>query len=367
MELPSYKVSITAADADEQIKRQLDEDGYVVVTDLYTPAQCEAMREEFTELARKLHPEWVDEEGEFHFQHDEFLASFKGGMGHCGPINHQQYVWDIRQDERIVDLFAKVYDVGATELYTSMDALCIREPNEYKSDGPEMREWYHTDQTYSFDFVCLQGMLTLQDMPKDESPLRVWPGAHNMGLLPHLTKEGDTNNYIRIAKDKEVELDSLFPNLRKRFYVDAPAGSIVLWDSRLPHMGGRSPVETRGRHVVYVSYQPKAWLGQWHNFDTPEEARQWCLQRRCDAFNELLRTTHWASSIVRVADKPAPHFRGISKTEHDFITNPEKYMKLPQLTDLGRSLVGLDDLEPEELLGSWSGWLRGWLVWLRLA
>jgi len=84
MEQPSNKVSVTAADAGEQIKRHLSKDGYVVVTDLYTPPQCLAMQEEFTELAQKLHPEWVDEQGTFHFKHDEFLASFKGGMGHCG-------------------------------------------------------------------------------------------------------------------------------------------------------------------------------------------------------------------------------------------------------------------------------------------
>jgi len=89
MEQPSNKVSVTAADAGEQIKRHLSKDGYVVVTDLYTPPQCLAMQEEFTELAQKLHPEWVDEQGTFHFKHDEFLASFKGGMGHCGPVNHQ--------------------------------------------------------------------------------------------------------------------------------------------------------------------------------------------------------------------------------------------------------------------------------------
>lgn len=139
-----------------------------------------------------------------------------------------------------MDVFADIFDVAPTELYASMDALCIREPCEIKSDALELREWYHTDQTYSFDFVCVQGMVTLKDMPKDESPLRVWPGAHNLGLLAHLTEEGNTSNYIRISEQQEAELDALFPTLRKRFYVDAPAGSIVLWDSRLPHGGSVS-------------------------------------------------------------------------------------------------------------------------------
>jgi hypothetical protein len=89
MESPSNKVSVTAADAHEQIKRHLAEDGYVVVTDLYTPSQCQDMQQEFTTLAQKLHPEWIDDDGAFQFKYDEFLYSFKGGMGHCGPVNHQ--------------------------------------------------------------------------------------------------------------------------------------------------------------------------------------------------------------------------------------------------------------------------------------
>ena len=123
-------------------------------------------------------------------------------------------------------------------------------------------------------------------------------------------------------------------------------------------------METRGRHVVYVAYQPKAWLGKWHNFDDEEEARQWCVERRCAAFNELLRTTHWASSVVRVSDKPGPDYKEISALEHAFLAHPEQFMALPELTELGKSLVGLPDLEARAKARTWARWLQSWWAWI---
>eukprot|EP00730_Choanoeca_flexa_P008762 TRINITY_DN12533_c0_g2_i2.p1 TRINITY_DN12533_c0_g2~~TRINITY_DN12533_c0_g2_i2.p1 ORF type:complete len:379 (+),score=65.46 TRINITY_DN12533_c0_g2_i2:75-1211(+) len=373
MDEPSAKVSINDVDAHERIKSHLNDDGYVVVTDLYSAAECQSMINEFESLARKLRPEWIDDDDRLQFKHQDFLCSFKGGMGHIGPVHHQQYVWDIRQDERIVGAFAAVYNVEPTELYVSMDSLCIREPNTVAADDAAMREWYHTDQTYSYDFACIQGMVTLRDMPKDESPLRVWPGAHRKELLKHLTKEGNTTNYRHIDKSDEAKLDQHFPDLRKRFKVDAPQGSIVLWDSRLPHMGGRSQKETIGRHVVYVSYQPKALLGEWSQFDTPQEGRDWCLEARVIAFEELLRTTHWAASIIRVQQKPGPHYMDtMNQAEHRFVHHPEEFMSRPTLTALGESLVGLADWkarqrDKQSLTGQWQAWIQEWILWAGLA
>ena len=109
-----------------------------------------------------------------------------------------------------------------------MDALCIREPNTSTKADSKNSEWYHVDQTFSFDFKCVQGMVTLLNMPKDESPLRVWPGAHRLPILPKLTREGTPGNYRQITADEEALLDESFPDLEKRFYVDAPEGSLVL-------------------------------------------------------------------------------------------------------------------------------------------
>ena len=110
--------------------------------------------------------------------------------------------------------------------------------------------------------------------------------------------------------------------------------------------------------MVYVAYQPKAWLGKGHNFDDEEEARQWCLERRCAAFNELLRTTHWASSVVRVSDKPGPDSKEISALEHAFLAHGT--------ASWARAwYIGLPDLEARAKARTWvGGWLQSWWAWI---
>ncbi|EDQ88017.1 uncharacterized protein MONBRDRAFT_9467 [Monosiga brevicollis MX1] len=316
--------------------------GVCVISGLYTPEQCQAMHGQFRDLVQQIHPEWTDWERDF--DHNQLFLSRKG-MYRAGGLCHQQYVWDIRQDPRIVDIFAHLYGVERTELFVSMDSVCVRGP--CVPTEQECREWYHLDQTRTPDPVCFQGFLSLLDMPETESPLRVWPGWHRVPILKDFPPPSHLVNYYPLPSSLEAKLRAYYPNESlERTLVPCKAGSFVLWDSRLPHMGGNSLQETLGRHVVYVSMQPKAWAGRWAAEDgvQPEKAHDDLVKQRCEAFRALCNTTHWSSTTL-VINPPPPHPENWPGTgrEGEFLREPTAFVPRPALSALGRSLVGLDE------------------------
>lgn len=238
-------------------------------------------------------------------------------------IGQSQFLWNIRQNPKVVDIFAKIWDVKPTELISSFDAVSFHLPPEITNRGfYENDDWFHIDSSYlREEFDCVQGFVTGYDINEGDGTLTLLEGSHkyHQEFREHF-EVIDPKDWFRLS---EEELDFYHERNCKRTNVKATAGSLVLWDSRLVHCG-MQPLKTRTepnfRLVGYVCMTPKS-------FATDE-----IIQKRIAGFERLCTSTH------------CPHRPGF------FPTIP-RYVDLdfevpicikPELTDLGKSLVGYE-------------------------
>lgn len=74
---------------------------------------------------------------------DAFLAHNRMRI-FAGPAGQTQVMWDLRQDPRIVNVFAKIWNTH--DLIVSMDGLSLTCPPEIR-EGP-FKPWPHVDQEF---------------------------------------------------------------------------------------------------------------------------------------------------------------------------------------------------------------------------
>lgn len=236
-------------------------------------------------------------------------------------IGQSQFSWNVRQNPKVVDVFSKIWSVEPTELITSMDAVSFHIPPEVTNKGwYENNDWLHIDSSYMRnDFECVQGFVTAFDINDGDATLSLLEGSNNYHF--------EFKNKFNIKKDMEwyklsnEELNFYYEEGCMRHNVLAPAGSLILWDSRTVH-SGMQPLKTRKepnfRLVSYVCMTPKKLVSK----ET--------LNYRINAFENLNTTTH------------CPHRPKLFPKFPRYLNLDTPPVLKPKLTDLGKSLVGYD-------------------------
>lgn len=278
----------------------------------------------------------------------------------AGPAGQTQVMWDLRQDPRIVAIFAKVWNTE--ELIVSMDGMSIMCP-------PEIREgyfepWPHVDQaimrqagkpkhdnTPPDGFVSesllktkpytVQGQFLFEESLEGDGGFYCIPKSHHlfeefafqleefaqryesMPLSKEEWRKMRTDFVVNFFKDR---LDvSGYPYSAK--HICAPRGSVILWDSRTVHWN-QHPDKNRAcsgnprvRMVGYLCYAPKSRL-------TEEGA----LMRK-EAFERGISTGHNPAFPEHKPTQAWPEFERFH--EDSSFSQPK-----PVLTPLGESLLG---------------------------
>jgi ectoine hydroxylase-related dioxygenase (phytanoyl-CoA dioxygenase family) len=233
-------------------------------------------------------------------------------------IGHSQYVWDIRQNQKVVDVFQKIWD--QEELLVSFDGVSVHLPPEITKRGwYRGNDWFHTDQSSKKEgLCCVQGMITLYDVNPGDATLRVMKGSHNYHqdfFTSHNIEE--KNDWYKI---KPEELD-YFDQFEKNS-VMAKAGSLILWDSRTFHQGVEPRKERPNqsfRGIVYVCMTPKSWSDNKN------------ILKKQKAFNEMRMTTHWPHKVKLFGKKPRTYGKELPNVGS---------LDPPVLTNLGQKLAG---------------------------
>jgi len=236
-------------------------------------------------------------------------------------IGQSQFIWDIRQNLNVVNVFATIWNVKPTELFTSFDAISFHLPPEITNKGwYDNEDWFHVDSSYLREEPdCFQSFVTAYDINEGDSTLSLLEGSHKY--------HQDVKNEFNISNDTDwytlnkKQLKFYYDKQCIRTNVIAPAGSIVLWDSRTVHCG-MTPLKTRKepnlRLVSYICMTPKSFV--------TEEV----IKTRIYGFENMYTSSH------------CPHrptfFPTISKHYTHDMTFPISVK--PILNDLGKSLVG---------------------------
>ena len=240
-------------------------------------------------------------------------------------VGHAQFIWDLRQNEKVCDVFSKIWDVNKEDLLSSFDGASFHFPPEVLKRGYFRNEWFHTDQRLAKnDFDCIQSWITGYDVDEGDASLSFLEGSHKF--------HGDFSSDFNMKDHKDFKKDWFKINDKQvEYFIDkgcerrcvtCKAGSIVLWDSRLMHCG-KEPLKNRKnkkfRNVVYICMMPRTMCSEAN------------MRKRIKAFEELRMTNHYPYKPKLFGKYPQTYGQPLPNVVD---INP------PILNELGRKLVG---------------------------
>lgn len=212
-------------------------------------------------------------------------------------VGHSQWVWNLRQHPQIIKIFSHFWQCLPEDLLVSFDAVSIHFPPEITQIGQfqqDANNWYHVDQSSEkVGFHCLQSYINLYDTQEGDCTLSFLEGSHlyHQDFFQHYQKKV-TKDWYQFSSE-ELTFFSHCPEKA----VLSPAGSLVLWDSRLVHQGilcSQDRGKPNIRAVVYICMTPR------------HKASEKQLRKKQTAFEQMRMTTHWPHQISRFPAYPKP-------------------------------------------------------------
>ena len=315
----------------ENAKEHIAEKGVAVIPNILTPEEITQSRNEMWSMLSQL-----TENSDYHIKRDETnswkhlrkLIPLHSMLLKYWGIGHSQFLWNIRQNENVANVFSHLWETPKENLLVSFDGTSIHMPPEITKFGfYHQNDWLHTDQSFKpsmHGLKCIQGMVNIYNTNCGDATLKIMEGSNKYHTefhdhFPYAAEKYKTNwckltpEELMFYEDKGCQLHNVI----------APAGSIVLWDSRTVHQGmecikGRQFPSLRT--VAYICMTPRNWA-------TPKN-----IEKKQKTFNERRMTSHWPH-IIKLEGKN-PHMYG-NPLPTDISTLPE-----PQLTPLGMKLAG---------------------------
>ena len=245
----------------DAIRKEFQEQGYVVLTDVLSPEEVTSALDELWTSPRLLGRPGIDRDDKSTWNSEEWPQS-NGGKNFLASADSFQDAtsWDLTSHERVVGL--------QRLLYQKDDLMCdglgrwgVMRPTlnhpEWKTDA----SWLHWDQNPWTEpgFVRLQAIVCLTDntatsggfacVPGFHKRFQQWGQEHQMGTV--LTPSGKVLDESYGAQQPfPIPLDD--PCQQEVVRVLAPAGAMVIWDSRLPHQNFPNTDASAMRIVHYT-------------------------------------------------------------------------------------------------------------------
>lgn len=209
------------------LRKQLDEDGYVVVPGVVSKANVEAVVADIWEHT-----------GADPNDSETWYAPDRIGPAGMVEMYHYQSMWDNRQAPDLHAVFSDIF--GTEKLWVSIDRTNLKPPSV-----PEHPEYYHKGFMHwdgdigSYPNVSfgVQGVLALADTTADMGGFQ---------CVPEIYRNLDA--YIeRYGRDRKTDMTDFEPT-----FVPLNAGDMVIWSSMMAHGNGDNLTD-RPRLAQYIS------------------------------------------------------------------------------------------------------------------
>lgn len=310
----------------EDVKIVLDTYGVAIIPNVLNEKECNEMNEgmwntleyltsDWEKQINRNNPESWREMSKLYPKHSMLIQNWS--------IGHAQYLWNIRQNPKVIEIFAKIWKCKNEDLLVSYDAVSYHLPPETTKLGwYRGRDWYHSDQSYLDNkFKCAQGWVTGYDINEGDATLSILECSNDYHKeFQERFKTTVKDNWYKLNEDEKkfyVEEKNCLP---KR--IKCPKGSLVLWDSRTIHCGSEA-LKTRKtpnfRNVAYVCYAPRSQC-------EPKK-----LEKKIKAFEEMRMTSHWPCNATLFPKMPRTYGGPIYDV---------KQLPNPILSELGMRLAG---------------------------
>ncbi|EFA84659.1 hypothetical protein PPL_01649 [Heterostelium album PN500] len=295
-------------------RKHLYHNGWAVVRDVIPTERCKVYSDSFWDWIENFNT-GVKRNSKKSWETGSWPSSIHGILQNYA-FGQNQFVWDIRSEQPIIDVFTQVYNTD--QLLVSFDGGNLSKPVK-KQD----KDWYHFDQgSNKFGFRCVQGFLNLNDCQDNDGGLILYQGSH-LKHDQYFTETGIDSKGDWYKFEVEPNELSYFKDCKK-IKVNCNIGDIVLWDSRTIHYAC-APTSDKCRMVVYVSYQPASLISEAD------------LAKKINCFNEKRMTSHWAAENIKMFAKN-PRTFGDSDVINKFRYDEGR---LPTLTPRAQQLAGL--------------------------
>ena len=218
---------------------------------------------------------------------------YKKDLGHNGivPIHQHQALWNIRQYPVIHQAFAKL--LATEKLWVRLDRLSFKPPQRQPEAFDKSN--IHLDFPYQkITSLRLQGILYLTDTEENQ-------GA--FCCVPELFKQPEVLKQKKYLWFSNEELEGY--EIRN---VSATAGSLIIWDSRLPHSGNINTSD-QPRLAQYISMCPEdseesrasriaLWQARrapekWRNMPYQQDPEDGEVAKLTELGQKLLGLTRW--------------------------------------------------------------------------
>lgn len=170
----------------------------------------------------------------------------------AGSADQIQVMWELQQDPRIINVFAKI--CNTRDLDVSRDGIAILCPEEIR---PEHQEpWFHVDQTSIKSKNCdgqllktksnfIRGQFLFEDSFSDEGGFYCIPKSHLR--FDEFAPQLEVLTELEVTDEKKLHLRNNYllnffglgkgksENSYRLKHITAPRGSLILWDSRIVH------------------------------------------------------------------------------------------------------------------------------------
>ncbi len=352
--IDTYMTSVRAALADTEliaaIERgavQLREQGYSVIPNVLSRDLCDAYHDQFWTILNKAsngrlsRPHCAEDLEDFKVT-GNWPRNIHGIIEH-GSFSHLPFMHEIRRNPRVQLPYALFYGEGS-KFTSSVDRMNYQPVLEWMSRRSlkkaanqaniglvDEAAWIHKDQSAMKQGLhCIQGLVTLEDCDQDgDASLELIPGSHLLHdqfeeytseefkdysfdppKVDMQKKKMDWYKFPDDVKDNIQQTTELFSTFKS---IKALKGSLILWDSRAWHQGGRVRAHKnkprpmpRPRFVVYTCFQPNLIPGA---LSLPSNE----LVKREKIFVEHRGASHWPLSSTVFGDpqtygKPQPEF-----------------------------------------------------------
>ena len=311
------------------LRQTLKRYGVAVIEKVLNPDECATMNSgvwDFFESITSAMPTPLDRNDPKTWKTIFDLYPSHGMLHQHWGIGHAQYIWELRQNPKVVDIFAQLWSVEDKDLLVSFDGASLGLPHEQTNRGYyRNNKWYHFDQRLSDpSFQCVQSWVTANDVNFGDATLTVLEGSHTQfGVFSkHFQLQHQKKDWFKIDDNQIKFLEASGCVTRD---ITCPAGSMVFWDSRTCH-AGKEALKNRERetfrNVVYLCYTPR-------NLATAT-----ALKKKRKAYEDGRTTSHWPHKPILFPVKPRTYGGELPNVT---------YQPVPELTPLGRRLAGYDE------------------------
>ncbi|WWC71119.1 uncharacterized protein I206_105072 [Kwoniella pini CBS 10737] len=182
----------------------------------------------------------------------------KGGLFNRHGAAHEQWAWDIRSEQGIIDTFSKIW--GTDELLVSFDGVNVSLPFKNEDLGNRGKPWPHVDQSPNKKSKeCIQGIANLVENGLNDGGLMILDGSFSL-----YNKFFEEHENLKPENGWDWKDSFSYPEETLKWFeekgckwkkIQAGPGDLILWDSRTVHYGDAARGD-RARVATYVCYKP---------------------------------------------------------------------------------------------------------------